>query len=130
MPNPAIRNALFRTLSGLMAALFAFGAVVQLNDPDPLRWVAIYAATAAPSTVAALRGSVAPRWTLPVGTAAAVWGVSLALDVESLVDYRSMFDAWEMQSVSIEIAREASGLFMIAVWMGALSFRGRRTRGR
>ena len=30
----------------LMAALFFFGAAVQYNDPDPVRWVAIYIAGA------------------------------------------------------------------------------------
>ena len=26
-----------------MALLFAFAAALQLNDPDPIRWIAIYA---------------------------------------------------------------------------------------
>lgn len=35
---------MWRLLNLFFAALFLFGAVVQLNDPDPVRWVAIYMA--------------------------------------------------------------------------------------
>jgi len=35
-----------------MAALFAFAAAVQLNDPDPVRWVTIYVAASALSFAA------------------------------------------------------------------------------
>jgi hypothetical protein len=60
----------------LFALLFAFSVVVQANDPDPLRWMAIYgAATAAcvawdrlslPRGVAALIGGLALAWALSV----------------------------------------------------------------
>ena len=40
-----------------------------------------------------------------------------------------MFDAWEMKSVAVEEAREASGLTIVAVWMTVLAVRAaRRTR--
>jgi hypothetical protein len=37
-----------------------------------------------------------------------------------------MFDAWEMKSPSVEEAREASGLLIVAVWMIVLLVRARR----
>ena len=37
-----------------------------------------------------------------------------------------MFDAWEMKSPSVEEAREASGLLIVAVWMIVLMIRARR----
>ena len=43
----------FRIASASFALLFAFGAVVQWNDPDPLRWMAAYAAVALLSAAAA-----------------------------------------------------------------------------
>jgi hypothetical protein len=36
-----------RLASGLFAALFLLGAIVQINDPDPLRWMLLYLAAAA-----------------------------------------------------------------------------------
>jgi hypothetical protein len=37
-----------------------------------------------------------------------------------------MFDAWEMQSSSVEEAREASGLVIIAAWMVVVALFGVR----
>jgi hypothetical protein len=40
-----------------------------------------------------------------------------------------MFDAWEMKSLAVEEAREASGLVIVAAWMAVLLIRaGRRAR--
>ena len=33
--------------NGIMLLMFLFSTVVQLNDPDPLTWMAVYAAAAA-----------------------------------------------------------------------------------
>jgi hypothetical protein len=40
-----------------MAALFSLSAVVQLNDPDPLRWILVYAAAASLSACPQSRGT-------------------------------------------------------------------------
>ena len=34
--------------------------------------------------------------------------------------YSHMFDAWEMKSVPVEEAREATGLLIVAAWMAVL----------
>ena len=36
----------FAIANGIMAAMFLLSAVLQYNDPDPLRWIALYAAAA------------------------------------------------------------------------------------
>ncbi len=36
----------WRVASGLVALLFAYAAVVQYNDPDPIRWTLLYAVAA------------------------------------------------------------------------------------
>ena len=41
--RPVMRIAL-RVAAALMAIFFVYAAVVQLNDPDPVRWIAISAA--------------------------------------------------------------------------------------
>jgi hypothetical protein len=109
-----------------MAALFLLGAGVQVNDPDPLAWIVIYLAAAVLSGLAA-RPVTLLRWVpAVVGGIAVVWGLSLAARVPEFGIYGRMFDAWEMASVTIEEAREASGLFIIAAWMGVLAWRRRR----
>ena len=114
---------LFRTFNGAMAALFAFALAVQYNDADPVRWMITYGAACAVSTIVAVRGTAPLAAAAAVGAVTLAWGVTLALGVGSLDVYTSMFDTWEMKSVPIEEAREASGLLLIAAWMTLLSLR-------
>jgi hypothetical protein len=101
-------------------ALFGFAAAVQFNDPDPIRWMAIYGSAAMVSTAAARWGFV--PWAIPLTVAAigGVWGIVIAARGPTQ-DFRSMFEAWEMKSATVEEAREASGLFIIATWMAFLA---------
>ena len=61
-------NAFVRAFNGLMCALFLLSVVVQWNDPDPLRWMAIYGAAFVVSTdrraarACAHRGAAGGRW--------------------------------------------------------------------
>jgi hypothetical protein len=108
---------IFRIVAGLMALLLAFAAAVNFNDPDPIRWVAIYGAACVLSIAIAVTGGMPPVWPAAVAVIALAWGVSLAARVPSLEVYTHMFDEWEMKSPTIEEAREACGLFIVAVWM-------------
>jgi hypothetical protein len=110
----------FRILNGIVAALFAFGAVVQYNDPDPLVWMVIYTAAFLVCLGAIVRGRV-PLWpALGVGVVALLWGLFWSRSA-SLNEYFHMFDYWEMKSAPAEEARETTGLFIITAWMGILS---------
>ena len=123
---------LFRILNGVMAALFAFAVIVQHNDPDPLKWMAIYAAACGASAAHAVSGAVPLAVVAPVGAIALAWGGVLVSNGPTLDVFRYMFDAWEMKSAPIEEAREASGLFIVALWMGVLAineWRSRKIRG-
>ena len=102
------------------AALFTFAAAVQVNDPDPVLWIAIYAAAAVVAGLAARRGAAPLLVAVCLGIAALVWGARVAASVPGVETYTSMFDAWEMRSLAVEQAREASGLFLVAAWMAAL----------
>ena len=112
--------AVFRLLNGLMAVLFAVAVVVQFNDPDPFRWVAVYAAALAVSALAAARGRVPVVVAAVVGGIALAWGLFLVRNSGGLRTYQHMFDAWEMQNTSIEEAREATGLLIVFVWMAVV----------
>ena len=119
---------MLRLLSGAMAVLFFFGAAVQYNDPDPLRWIAIYAAA---GVVCALAAMARLHWWLAaaVGMVALVWAVTLAPRAFPNVRILEMFSAWEMENQRIEEAREMYGLLMIALYMSVLAITaGRRRR--
>ena len=110
-----------------MSSLFAFAAAVQFNDPDPLRWIAIYGAACALSLVVFFRRRVWPAAALTVCVVAVAWAALIAFGGPAVSEYRRMFDAWEMKSPSVEEAREASGLLIVAVWMIVLLIRARRS---
>jgi hypothetical protein len=108
-----------KVIALLLAVLFLFGLAVQYNDPDPLPWMAIYAAAALACILAAV-GRL-PRWLPAIVTlVAAVWAVALAPGVIGQVNPLEMFEEFEMKSPQIEQAREMFGLLIIAVVMLAL----------
>ena len=117
----------FRLSSWLMAALFAFAAILQYNDPDPVRWMILYCAAAVISGAAATRGAVHPIGPLVLGCLSLVFAVLIARAVPASL-YARMFDAWEMKSLPVEEAREASGLLIVAAWMLVLAVHGRSHR--
>ena len=108
-----------------MLLLFTLGAVVQVNDPDPLRWIAVYALAAAACLLSLLRRI---HWTLPalLWAVALAWALTLVPRVAGRVPFREMFGAFEMRSVGVEESREMYGLLIIAAWMAALALRARR----
>lgn len=91
-----------------MTAFFAYAAAVQTNDPDAVRWMAIYGAACAISIGSALGRSVVLPGFL-VGGVAAVWGAGLAL---SVIGRQPLLDSEE--------GREMLGLVIVASAMGVL----------
>ena len=110
-----------RIAHATMAALFAFAAILQVNDPDPLRWVLLYAGACGASLPPALG-----RWPPVVATASLAllafgWAAAILAGGPAPSDYLRMFDAWEMRSEPIEEAREAAGLLVVGAWMAYLT---------
>lgn len=106
-----------KLLSAFMALLFAASALLQLNDPDPIPWVALYLAAAAASLIAL-------RWTDPrpsgaVGLAAALWLCTLVAgglpDEPHPMKYGPQ-TGW----LADEVVREGGGLLIVLGWMLAL----------
>jgi transmembrane protein TMEM220 len=116
-------NVLFRLFAGLMSVLLAFAAYVNFNDPDPVRWIAIYGAACVLSIYLAIAGGIPVALPLLVGGIALVWAIVWARRVPTLDTYTHMFDEWEMKSATVEEARETCGLLIVAVWMLAIVLR-------
>jgi hypothetical protein len=119
-------GALWIGLNVLFALMFLFSVVVQINDPDPLLWMAIYAA-ATVACVLALRQR--RSWIPPAAVAlvALVWAATLAPHVGG-VRPADMFAEFEMKDESIELAREMFGLLIVAAWMVVLVVDGVRQK--
>ena len=113
----------FRVVSAVMTALFALAVAVQYNDPDPIRWMAMYGAAGVLSAWVVVRGAATLAPVAAVGLVALVWGLVIASGVPDQGSFSRMFQSWEMKSPSIEEAREASGLLIVAGWMAVLAVR-------
>ena len=111
-----------RFLNFFFAAVFALGAIVQWNDPDPLAWIVAYLVGAGLSIHAA-RGGRAFGPNL-LATIVFLGGfASLAATIPEAPD--EAFTSFRMQASSHEEPREAVGLLLLAVWTGVLAWRAR-----
>ena len=115
---PAIQRAHWAA-----ALCFALFALLQVNDADPVAWVAIYGVAAVLSGLAGA-GHVRRAPSMVLSLATLVWGGDLAYKV------------WNGQEVAMvegqegwlnnELAREAFGLWMVSAWMGVVVAGDRR----
>jgi hypothetical protein len=124
-----------RGLDLAMAGLFAWAALLQLNDPDPVAWFAIYAAGGIVATLSGLRGRIELRGWL-VGGAVLVAGVCLvwagalatALLRVDLPELGDLAAPMTPDRPEVEWARELLGLLIVATWMASVAWRARRLR--
>ena len=108
-----------------MATLLAVAVAVQYNDPDPIRWMALYGAACALSALVVVRWRAPTLPVVVVGLVALVWGLFGARNAYGRSHLAEMFQSWEMKSPAVEEAREASGLLLVAAWMAVLAIRER-----
>jgi len=116
-----------RVLAGLMALLFFFSVYLQFNDPDPVRWSAMYGGAGIACALYAFgRG---PAWFAGLVTAVAIaWAAVWAPRVVGVTHVRDMFAEWHMTSgnVHAEEGRELGGLLIIIFVCGAVTLARRR----
>jgi len=112
----------------VMAAIFLFSLIVQFNDPDPIRWMLIYAAA---MVVAVLEARRRGHWTAAavVGIVAFVAAFIIANDLD-MVPVGDLFAQWEMSGTEVEETREVGGLWIVAGWMLFVTFAAWRRAGR
>ena len=107
---------IFELCTGSMSALFAFSALLQWNDPDPGRWIALYAC-AAGLALAPLFRPILPTSTLALAMVSIAWALSLLPGILA---------ALAMSGTEEE--RELGGLTLVGGWMLFLFVRSARER--
>lgn len=100
----------------LVACLFLLGAAVQINDPDPLAWIFIYA-LAALVCIGDILDRPLRRLRFVLLATSALWALSLAPEVIGKVSFFSLFQELSMNSEAVELGREMGGLLLLALWM-------------
>ena len=110
-------------LNFLFAGLFLISAGLQYNDPDPIRWAALYGG-AAIATVLALHTK--RGWLLAgmVGLVAAVWGGILWAEVIGHVVPSDLWLKMSEKGGAVEVFREAGGLTIVCAWLSVSSLVG------
>jgi hypothetical protein len=106
----------------VLLLMFAFSVVVQVNDPDPLPWMAIYGA-AAVACLLSLIGRLPWWFAVGTGIVALAWAAIIAPRVIGEVPFLDMFAEFEMKDIGVEESREMYGLLLIGGWMAVLGHR-------
>jgi len=103
-----------KILNAILAILFIVFAIVQLNDPDPWIWVAMYGFVAVMSAMAFLGKYYKP--VLLAGMAiSVVWAITLSPGVYDWFANHNVDEIFENMApgkVFIETARECFGLLI------------------
>ena len=111
-----------KLLTSAMATLFLFAVAVQYNDPDALRWMAIYGLAALACGLWLARRL--PRLDPPWSSASRRWPGRRRIAparVVGRVSVGDLFESYAMKSEPVEEAREMGGLLIVAVWMVVLA---------
>jgi hypothetical protein len=116
----------FRYASWAMAALFALCVALQLNDPDPARWMAIYGAAMVVSVVLPAKRAAWIAGAL-LGAGSLAWALVLTMQVWGVIEPADLVKKMSEKGGAVEVGREAGGLWIQAVCLLAASA-FRRTR--
>jgi hypothetical protein len=122
---PARAGRAFRAAAAGMSALFALSVAVQWNDPDPLYWMGLYGI----ALVLAAQAAFGRLPLVPNVAALALFAVLAARALPQLLASREeAFSHWHMLAAEDEVAREAGGLLLCALWSAALTAVALRAR--
>ena len=121
---------IFKLVNAIMAGLFLISALVQLNDPDPLAWMAVYSLCAVTCLLTFTRYR---SWMVPtaVGGLCLLWILSLIPGIyaeSSTITWSEVVGSMEMKSMQSELVREAGGLLIAVVWMLVLVVQSRSNK--
>jgi hypothetical protein len=127
MPGDRRSGLGWRVANAVAAVMFAASVAVQINDPDPLPWMAVYGGAALIALLECIR-PVRPIFPALLSVTALGWAATIAPRVIGKVPFAEMFGAFEMKNVGVEESREMYGLLLVAFWMAAVALAGWRRR--
>ena len=105
----------------IFGLLFLAAAILQWNDPDPLRWILIYLGAGIVSIAATHRPAIWKAAVL-VAIVGAIWAATLLPEVADNFQFSNLVSTMKVESPEIEKSRELLGLLMIASWMIVVVF--------
>jgi hypothetical protein len=115
-------------LTGLFAAVCLLSAALQYNDPDPVRWIALYLASGVAAVLALVRPGSWPlaAWVAAIGAA---WAIALWVDVAGEVAATDIFRKMVEKGGKVEVMREAGGLTIAFAGSAIAALAARSRRG-
>lgn len=125
MTAPASRS--LRIANSIVGGLFLVSAALQYNDPDPWRWIALYALAG----IATLSWGTSPLSRVLTGLAAVfalAWALSMAPRVLPELVVRDLVRPMSEKTPAIEESREMLGLLMVGAWSAWLCLLSWRRR--
>ena len=108
-----------------MTGLLILSAIVQWNDPDPLRWILCYSVTAF-ITLCSLIRPLPPYIPLIWGLVVLLSSLFVGMDIlmsEEQFDWNSFWNVIAMKNETVELGRELGGLLLVTGWMAVLTWR-------
>jgi len=108
-----------RIVNALGAAFFVLCAAVQINDPDPVRWITVYGVSATLCASAAIRRTVPLTVTLVWGLLTGAVGLGLLAFWQGPSHPMPGFPTW--RPFNEEVVREAMGLGICSLWALSLT---------
>jgi len=115
----------FKLPCWVMAGLFAVCVGLQYNDPDPIRWMAIYGAAMVISVVLPLKRPAATAG-LVVGALALAWAAVLIYGIWGKVALSDVVEKMSEKGGAVEEEREAGGMLIEGTWLVLASLYRRR----
>ena len=106
---------MFRGVSAVVSVLALWSAYLQLNDPDPERWFALYFGTAVIAAVFAA-GRALPRAALALGLVALAWALAIGPELLGGWGPRDLTASMSSARPDIEYGREFGGLLIVAFY--------------
>jgi transmembrane protein TMEM220 len=123
-----VKGIIWTAANAVMLLAFVFSVAVQVNDPDPVGWMAVYGAAAVVCGFE-LKRRVRPLFPALLAATALTWSATIAPRVLGKVRFSEMFAEFEMRNPGVEESREMYGLLIVALWMIVIVVAARR-RGR
>jgi hypothetical protein len=118
---------IFRVLSGVFAGLAFVAAYLQLNDPDPERWFALYAGAGVVGVLfAAGRPPALPA--LGMAVTALAWALAIVPELWGRWQPSDLGAKMVTERPEIEFGRELGGLLIVASYCLSAFFVARKRK--